>query len=208
MKYMNKILLLLAVTILFATASLYVGQQLIVSTPNESITSVELVENEAIAMAAETTPAIPIRLVIPSIDVDAFVESVGVTSDGTGQMAVPSTFIDVGWYKHGVRPGMDGSAVIAGHLNGRNTPQAVFYDLHTLEIGDKVHIVNAEQIEETFVVVKVETYAHDAPTTDVFVSADGKARLNLITCGGDWLEAEDVYSTRTVVFTERLIASE
>lgn len=152
----------------------------------------------------EWVPELPVRLIIPAIDVDAEVQYVGLNPDGSGEMAVPSNFTDVGWYKHGVRPGMRGSAVIAGHFNGREVPEAVFYDLHTLEIGDEVVVMSAERVEDIFQVVKIETYTHDDPTTDVFQSTDGHKRLNLITCSGEWLSDENQYNERTVVFTELL----
>lgn len=152
----------------------------------------------------EWVPEPPVRLVIPVIDVDAPVQYVGLDANGSGAMAVPSNFTDVGWYEPGVRPGMRGSAVIAGHLNGKDIPEAVFFELDTLEIGDEVVIMSAERIEDIFQVVRIETYAHDDSTEDVFVSTDGKKRLNLITCGGEWLPEEGQYNERTVVFTELL----
>jgi sortase A len=154
--------------------------------------------------AEEWIPELPVRLVIPAINVDAPVQYVGLDETGTGEMGVPNNFTDVGWYKNGVRPGMRGSAVIAGHYNGKMTPKAVFYDLHTLEVGDEVVIMSANRIEDIFHVVKIETYAHDASTSDVFISTDGKKRLNLITCSGDWLPEVKLYDQRTVVFTELL----
>lgn len=151
----------------------------------------------------EWIPELPVRLVIPAIEVDAKVQHVGLSPDDNEEMDVPSNFTDVGWYQHGVRPGMRGSAVIAGHLNGKEVPEAVFYDLHTLQIGDEIVIMSEERIEDIFYVVKIETYAYDAPTDEVFVSTDGKARLNLITCSGEWLPEDSVYNQRTVVFAER-----
>ncbi len=147
---------------------------------------------------------LPVRLVIPAINVDALVQQVGLEPTGTGEMAVPSNFTDVGWYKDGVRPGMRGSAVIAGHLNGKAVREAVFFDLHTLKVGDEVIIMSAERVEDIFRVVKIKTYEYDEEATDVFLSNDGKKRLNLITCGGTWLPEEKVYDKRTVVFTEIL----
>lgn len=146
----------------------------------------------------------PVRLVIPAIGVDAPVQSIGLTADGQ-EMAVPDNFTDVGWYELGVRPGMSGSAVMAGHLNGRNTPEAVFYDLHTLQIGDEVIVIDAKHAGEIFVVTRIESYDYDDATADVFISDDGKSHLNLITCGGAWLVDEAVYDTRIVVFTEQVI---
>ncbi len=158
--------------------------------------------------AEERMPELPVRLLIPAINVDANIQHVGLDTEGTGEMEVPSNFTDVGWYQLGVLPGMKGSAVIAGHYNGKETPQAVFYDLEKLSIGDEVVVMSEAQIEEIFQVVKIETYDYDAPTEDVFISNDGKKRLNLITCGGQWLPNEQVYNKRTVVFTELLTNEE
>lgn len=152
----------------------------------------------------EWIPELPVRLVIPAIGVDAAVQHVGLDTSGSGEMAVPSNFTDVGWYQHGVRPGMNGSAVIAGHLNGKEVPEAVFYDLHKLKVGDEVVIRSEHRIEDIYRVVRVQSYDFDSATDEVFVSTDGKARLNLITCGGRWLAEAQLYDTRTVVFTERI----
>ncbi len=152
----------------------------------------------------EWIPELPVRLVIPTIGLDAAVQYVGLDQNGTGEMAVPSNFTDVGWYKDGVRPGMRGSAVMTGHYNGKGIPEAVFYDLDMLDVGDEVVIMSAERIEDIFSVVRVEIYDYNEAATDVFVSTDGKKRLNLITCSGKWLADEQRYDKRTVVFTELL----
>lgn len=175
----------------------------IFSERDQSVVDRDTVPTAAVEYELEEWAAeLPVRLVIPAINVDAHVQYVGLTETGTGEMGVPDNFTDVGWYKEGVRPGMSGSAVIAGHYNGKETPQAVFFDLDTLEVGDEVIVMNADQIEDVFQVVKIETFAYDAPTNDIFISADGKKRLNLITCSGDWLAEADIYNQRTVVFTE------
>jgi LPXTG-site transpeptidase (sortase) family protein len=164
--------------------------------------SYSAVQVDEVAEKLEWIPELPVRLVIPAINVDAKVQHVGQVPNGNGEMDVPSNFTDVAWYQDGVRPGMKGSAVIAGHFNGKDTPEAVFYDLHTLEIGDEVVIMSENRIEDIYQVVKIDTYNYDDPTAEVFASSDGKARLNLITCGGDWLSEEELYDKRTVVFTE------
>ncbi len=161
----------------------------------------QVVPAEPVHMSAEEAwlPELPVRLLIPAIGVDAPVQHVGLADDGA--MAVPTNFTDVGWYKEGVRPGMRGSAVITGHLNGKGVPEAVFYKLGSLKVGDEVVVMSEERVEDIFVVVRVETYAYDEPTTEVFVGDDEVARLNLITCGGTWLPDIKLYSERTVVFT-------
>lgn len=183
------------------TASAYLISSL--SQSNGQETLLEIVK--AIEISTEQEEYIsdlPIRLVIPAIKVDASVQYVGLAPDDSGEMDVPSNFTDVGWYQFGVRPGMRGSAVIAGHFNGKTVPKAVFYDLGTLQFGDEVIIMSADGMQTIFSVVKVETYEYDASTVDVFVSTDEKVKLNLITCGGQWLPNEKSYNKRTVAFTE------
>lgn len=163
--------------------------------------------NQVISKEAPLS-ALPVQLQIPSIKIDAFVQTVGLAEDSVGEMAVPDNFTDVGWYKYGPRPGMPGSAVMAGHLNGKNVPEAVFYNLGEVEIGDHVMVIGEDGTVLTFTVVDVRIYAHDADTEEVFVSNDGVVRLNLITCAGDWLSNEDLYEERTVIFTELLSETE
>src|SRR3989344_5825214 len=75
-------------------------------------------------------PVQPSRLLIPSIGVDAHIQSVGLSWRGNGDMGVPTNFTDVAWYNQGPLPGMPGSAVIDGHMDGKNVAQAVFYNLN------------------------------------------------------------------------------
>lgn len=145
---------------------------------------------------------LPVRLIIPKIDVDTKIQNVGLSQERSGEMSIPSNDTEVGWYKYGVRPGMGGSAVVAGHVSGRSVAEAVFHNLHTLAIGDEVLVVTANQARKIFRVVETRIYAHNDPTDEVFITSDGVVRLNLITCSGEWLVDEGIYNTRTVVFTE------
>lgn len=145
----------------------------------------------------------PARLVIPSIGVDAYVQSVGLSWKGNGEMGIPTNFDDVAWYNGGPVPGAPGSAVIDGHLDGKETPRAVFYDLAKLRPGDEVKVIDERGDEIRFLVVAVRTYGYQDSAADVFGGDASKARLNLITCGGEWIGAQHTYDTRVVVFTER-----
>src|SRR5438128_1115854 len=75
----------------------------------------------------------PARLKIPAIGVDASVVSAGLKPDGT--MDTPHDQYSVAWYKYGPRPGLPGNAVMAGHLDTKLTPTAVFYNLNKLKPG-------------------------------------------------------------------------
>lgn len=147
-------------------------------------------------------PGKPVRLIIPSIGVDANIQSVGLGWKDTGNMGVPTNFTDVAWYKDGPLPGMPGSAVIDGHLDGKSVAQAVFYNLDKLLPGDLVEVVDAQGTILQFRVVDTKYYAYDATTTEIFAGDASVARLNLITCAGDWMKSAKLYDKRIVVFTE------
>ncbi|MCR4325337.1 MAG: class F sortase [Patescibacteria group bacterium] len=147
-------------------------------------------------------PGKPARLIIPSIGVDAHIQSVGLSWRGNGEMGVPTNFTDVAWYKDGPRPGMPGSAVIDGHVDGKDVPQAVFYDLDKLQKGDEVRVVDEDGRVLVFRVVDIKVYDYEAPTSEIFSADASKMRLNLITCVGDWIESKNLYDERLIVFTE------
>jgi len=147
-------------------------------------------------------PDKPARLIIPAIGVNANIQSVGLAWQGNGQMGIPTNFTDVAWYKDGPLPGMPGSAVIDGHLDGKDVPEAVFYDLEKLQLGDLVEVIDESGKKLQFKVVGSKSYDRNATTTEVFSGDVSRARLNLITCSGDWIANEKSYNERIVVFTE------
>ena len=89
---------------------------------------------EALASSKDST-GYPLRLEIPKLNINSKIKYVGLTPKGN--MASPRSFSDVGWYKYGVRPGEQGSAVIAGHVNNGLSRPAVFWNLNELQKGDK-----------------------------------------------------------------------
>ncbi len=121
-------------------------------------------------------------------------------------MGIPTNFTDVAWYKDGPAPGALGSAVIDGHLDGKDTPEAVFYNLDKLQLGDVVEVIDTNGEILQFKVVDTKVYDHDAVTTEIFAGDASKARLNLITCAGSWDKTQKLYQKRVVVFTELLTA--
>src|SRR3989344_1071244 len=60
------------------------------------------------------TSSLPVRLQIPKLSIDADVQRVGIGKKGN--MAVPTNYSDVGWYRYGTVPGQLGSAVVDGHI--------------------------------------------------------------------------------------------
>lgn len=142
----------------------------------------------------------PVRLIIPSISVDADIQHVGITK--TGNMATPSNFKDVGWYKFGSIPGNRGSAVIAGHVDNGLGLSGVFKRLGEVPEGEVVEVVYDDGSRNTFEVQSVRRYPYQEVPADIVFNPAGTPRLNLITCEGDWVRSEKTYDERLVVFTK------
>lgn len=142
----------------------------------------------------------PARLRIPAISVDAEVQHVGVNDQGN--MANPSNFKDVGWYKYGPQPGASGSAVIAGHLDNGLGLAAVFKRLDELKAGDEITVEAEDGSMRRFKVTGSRTYSYTDVPVEVIFNPSGSTRLNLITCAGNWIAKEKTYDTRLVVFAE------
>lgn len=153
---------------------------------------------ETIATLATSSP--PDRLRIPALAIDAAVQHVGVKENGN--MATPSGFKDVGWYKYGTVPGQQGSAVITGHVDNGLGLAGVFRDLEKIKTGEEVYVKTKDGGEARFVVTDIQTYAYTAVPLDLLFNRHDKARLNLITCTGNWIKKEKTYDARLVVYLE------
>ncbi|UMX48440.1 MAG: class F sortase [Candidatus Nealsonbacteria bacterium DGGOD1a] len=164
--------------------------------------SASLIENAAILSNEEPASVeLPARLKIPTIDVDSAVIPMGLTSDGA--MDVPKSPTEVAWFDLGLRPGENGAAVIAGHYGWKNNTPGVFDNLYKLAVGDKIFVEDEKGSTAAFVVREVKIYGKDEAVPDAFVSSDGKAHLNLVTCAGAWDKAEKTRFERLIVFTDK-----
>lgn len=145
---------------------------------------------------------LPERLGIPSIEVDTFVEEVGITAQN--EMATPKKFSNVGWYRYGTIPGATGSAVIAGHRDNALGLPGPFKKLDQLKTGDEIFIETEDGTELRFVVRETAVYDYrNAPLSKIFERSDA-AWLTLITCAGQWLPQQKTYDERLVVYAERV----
>ncbi len=148
-----------------------------------------------------STPGLPVRLNIPGIHVDSAVEYVGLTPQGA--VGIPKDPDNAAWYNLGPRPGEIGSAVITGHINWYYGAIGVFADLHKVKPGDRIVVRDDKGVDISFVVRETRSYDAAAQAIDVFISNDGKAHLNLITCEGVWDSGSQQYTKRLVVFADK-----
>jgi LPXTG-site transpeptidase (sortase) family protein len=147
-----------------------------------------------------TNGIIPVRLYIPSLDLHATVEPVGVSN---GRMEVPRSTEKVGYLSNGVLPGSVGNAVMDGHVDNYKGP-AVFFRLKKLKNGDTIIVKNEKGYAITFVVDSVKIYkVNEAPIKKIFGPAN-EPRLNLITCTGKYSRKKREHEARLVIFTKRI----
>lgn len=146
--------------------------------------------------SVQARQALPIRLKIPRIKVNASIQYVGLTS--VGAIGVPNSRSAVAWYKLGPRPGESGSAVIVGHSGSKPGPATVFDNLYKLREGDVLYVLDSKGKSIPFVVREVRTYSPTAIVPEVFTSEG--IHLNLITC--IWNPSKRSFTKRFVVFTD------
>lgn len=174
----------------------------VISDPNRSGPT-QLAESVVASPAQEQAiSGLPVRLKIPSINVEAAIEPVGLTAGG--DMGAPKGPDEVVWYEPGPRPGDSGSAVLAGHYGRwKNGAGSVFDDLNKLQAGDNIFVEDENGVTAIFVVRESRSFEPEADAADVFSSSDGQSHLNLITCEGTWNEGVKGYTKRLVVFADK-----
>lgn len=145
------------------------------------------------------SPALPKYLIIPSINVNAEIRPVGLTSSGA--LGVPYNVYYTDWFDQSSLPGQQGAMLIDGHVSSW-TAHGVFYNLPKLKPGDLIKVQRGDNKIFTYKVVKSQVY----PSGKVNMSAamtpviPGKPGLNLITCTGDVIPGTSSFNERIVVF--------
>ncbi len=138
-------------------------------------------------------PGVPVRVVIPSIDVDSSVQEAG-TYWLEKQLYYETLPFVVAHYRMTAKAGEKGNAVFSGHVTSRNAGN-VFRDLYKVQIGDEV-ILYSEEDEYRYVVTDVRLVE---PTDVSVMDPTPDATVTLITCAGEWIPAERQYSQRLIV---------
>jgi sortase (surface protein transpeptidase) len=143
--------------------------------------------------------ALPVRLRIPAIDVDATVEYVGLAQDQS--INVEFDLSVAGWWKGGPRPGQVGPAVILGHVS-RYGP-AVFDRLRSLRRGDEILVDRTDGTTARFLVTHEGTYRKAAFPSDLVYYPTLQPELRLVTCEGPIDGGTGRHRDNLVVFAAR-----
>ena len=149
------------------------------------------------SVATGQQAARPVSLSIPSIGVRTRLIHLGVNQDGTLQ--VPSSTAVAGWYTGSPRPGMVGSAIIAGHVDSRTGP-GIFFWLRTLRPGDRIYVGRADGTMAVFTVTRISKFAKDHFPTAAVYGPVPDSELRVITCGGIFDRSLGRYLSNVVVF--------
>ena len=146
--------------------------------------------------ASARTGIKPEALKIPAIGVDTSVQHLGTTE--TGEMAVPDDINEVSWFSPGYKPGQNGRAVIAGHVDGIDGP-AVFWDLSELQPGDEI-TVEGEGRQLKYKVHTMESVPLDQADVPKIFGYSSSPELVLITCSGTYDFSRGTREERLVVY--------
>ena len=148
---------------------------------------------DSLAGTADAGPQ-PVSIMIDDLGIsDAPVVPVGVNEDETFE--VPEAE-EVGWYRFGPSPGLEGSSVLAAHI-AYDGVDGVFRSLADVEPGAEVVVGFDDGSSERFRIVSVTDYfKEDLP--DSLFARDGDPQLALITCGGGFQPELRSYDSNTV----------
>jgi LPXTG-site transpeptidase (sortase) family protein len=157
-----------------------------------------------VAPAAVATPvaAPPLRIVIPSIGVDAPITTKGL--DANGVMEAPNGPEDVAWYGFTALPGGGSNAVFSAHVDYHGYGPAVFADLKKLKKGDLVEVHTADGTVYRYEVTLSLSYPAETAPFEEIVGPTSREVITLITCAGSFDQATRRYSHRLVVRAERV----
>ncbi|HEX2773625.1 MAG TPA: class F sortase [Micromonosporaceae bacterium] len=151
--------------------------------------------NQVTALAAGQ----PVGITIPSLNVRAVVNEVGLASDGTIDVPPLDRAQEAGWYDQSPTPGEVGPSVIVGHVDTRSGP-AVFHQLSRMKPGDNVEVAREDRTVAVFQVERLERFDKAHLPADQVYGDFTKPNLRLITCGGRWVGGQTGYADNVVVF--------
>jgi sortase (surface protein transpeptidase) len=148
------------------------------------------------------TDAVPVRICIPVIGVNATVLQLGLNADRTVQVPPLSEVGDAGWYRNSPAPGEDGPTIILGHINSAQYGPGVFVNLGRLHPGAIVSVARADGAVATFRISRVGEYSKTAFPTQLVYGNTAGPTVRLITCGGTFNSATRSYEDNIVAFGE------
>lgn len=187
----------LAVVLLLVVALIGIGW---FANSNSPTTPYEKVAGPA-SLATQRPELRPVSIKIPAIGVDALVIDLGLKRNG--ELDVPDSDKEVGWYINGATPGEIGdpigALIMVGHLNSIRGP-AVFSKLNQLKKDDIIEVTRTDGSVITYRADNSEIFAqNNFPTGQVYGKVEVPS-LRLITCAGKYSIFMGRYSDNLIVY--------
>lgn len=151
---------------------------------------------QATPTPAEEIPD-PVRVTVEGTGIELEVIPVG--QEPNGAMTLPDNHYQAGWYRFGPAPGSSrGSAVLAAHVDSR-TEQLPIAGLDEVPAGTPVTVTRSDGSVLRYATENVRNIPKAALTEFDLFDRDGAPRLELVTCGGKWLDAVGDYEDNVVL---------
>ena len=180
---------------------------IIAHTPYRSLWRTALVAGIVIAILAMAAPMVSahedtgVRLLIPSVGVDAPIVRLGIREFANGDVTWDTSTItsEVGFLDGMTWFGQPGNTVLGGHSELEGRVPAVFYDLDKVAVGDEVVVTHADGALRYVVTRAFEVNRRDLS----ILYPTNHEQLTIITCDTDSFTGSG-YARRTVVIAERV----
>ncbi len=152
------------------------------------------------------------RFKIPRFKVDSPVEVIGFKANTDNrELDTPHDPLKTGWYDIYDKPGFNGNAVFAAHVDYYPNIIGPFNKLARLEKDDDIVVVMENGLEYKYKVIRKQRYdVKTIPMGDLIwpkEKPDGVEWITLITCGGEFVASRPggpgEYLNRDVVVAER-----
>ncbi len=149
-------------------------------------------------LAGVAVTAVPVRLQIAALGVNAPVVPVGVATDGT--LGIPASPSVVGWWAGGGSPGQaSGATVLVGHVDSATQGLGALFKLKDLRPGARVSVITGGRTWR-YAVQAIRAYAKtQLPAAAVF-GQQVAPRLVIVTCGGPFDAATGHYRDNIVAY--------
>jgi hypothetical protein len=141
---------------------------------------------------------VPLELIVAGADLRIPVVPTGVAKDG--QMELPPNPERIGWYKFGPAPSATrGSVVLGGHLDSREYGVGPLVRLGRTRPGDLIGLRLSDGRTLQYRTEAVRNVDKQALALDVVFDRTGPRRLQLVTCGGEYIRDRGGYQQNLVV---------
>lgn len=125
----------------------------------------------------------PVKVAVAELDISLDVKATGVTKKG--EMEIPDTVAEVGWYRYGSFPSSKtGTTVLAAHVDTRHEGVGPFSRLREAKVGAAVTVVDEDGDKHNYKVAAVTKVDKGKVNWRQVFTESGHPRLVMITCGG------------------------